>query len=163
MMTLNVSITNSPPTIRNTTSFLVSTASMPIAPPSPSAPTSPMNTDAGYALYQRKPTPAPNSAAAKIASSAAPSMCATWRYIAIDSLWPPAPISWVSTPAMYAKIMNVAAFMIVGPIASPSSQSVRMTALAAPPTSTAPNTQYSQPGSVNALAEQLLHGSWSCS
>ncbi len=74
MITDSASTTNRPPTISSTTSFLVSTASMPIAPPMPRAPTSPMNTCAGYVLYQRKPMPAPNSAAAKMASSSMPGM-----------------------------------------------------------------------------------------
>src|SRR5580698_6944505 len=148
MIELSASTTNSPPTSSSTSSFLVSTAIMPIAPPSDSDPTSPMNTCAGYALYQRKPMPVPNSAAQKIASSSTPWMCATCRYCAIVTSWPFA-MSVVLTPAMYANTRNVPAFMIDGPIASPSSPSVKLTAFAVPTTTTVPNTVYSHAGSTN--------------
>ena len=55
--------TNSPPTIASTISCLVATATPPSAPPSASEPVSPMKTAAGGALNQRKPRPAPTSAA----------------------------------------------------------------------------------------------------
>ena len=58
----------------------------------------------------------------------------------------------VSTPAMYAKIRNVPAFMIDGPIARPSRPSVRLTALAQPTTTVAPKMQYSHGGSDISLA-----------
>ena len=54
----------------------------------------------------------------------------------------------VETPAMYAKIRNVPAFMIVGPIARPSRPSVRLTALAVPTTTSAANAAYSQGGRI---------------
>src|SRR5262245_30705755 len=142
MITESASITNNPPTRSNTSSFLVSTASIPIAPPIDSEPTSPMNTLAGYVWYQRKPTPAPNSAAQNTESSTARGMCATCRYSAIVSLPPPSVRIIVSTPAMYANTMNVPALMMAGPIARPSRPSVRFTAFAVPTTTSAPNTQY---------------------
>ena len=45
------------------------TATVPIAPPSASDPTSPMNTSAGCALYQRKPMLAPTIDPQKMVTS----------------------------------------------------------------------------------------------
>ena len=57
---------------------------VPSAPPSASAPTSPMNTCAGCVLNQRKARPAPAIAAQKISSSPAPGMCGKSRYLRVD-------------------------------------------------------------------------------
>ena len=56
----------------STISCLTATATAPSAPPSGSEPVSPMKTMAGGALYQRKPRPAPISAARNTASSPVP-------------------------------------------------------------------------------------------
>ena len=64
----------------NTISCLVQTAIAPKAPPSASAPVSPINTAAGGALYHKNPSPAPNRAAAKIKSSPVPGTKCTPRY-----------------------------------------------------------------------------------
>jgi len=50
------------------------TATVPMAPPSASEPTSPMKTSAGWALYQRKPMLAPTMAPQKMVSSPASGM-----------------------------------------------------------------------------------------
>src|SRR3546814_1446864 len=70
-----------PPMIASTNSCLTSTATTPSAAPSASAPTSPMNTCAGYALNQRKPRPATAIAVQKIASSPLPAMYGMVRYV----------------------------------------------------------------------------------
>src|ERR1039458_2711692 len=66
-----VSATNTPPTNTTRNSDLSRIATAPSAPPSASAPVSPMKTCAGCALYQRKPTDAPNTAVQKTVSSPA--------------------------------------------------------------------------------------------
>ena len=48
-----------PPMKSSSSSCLISTATVPMAPPSASEPTSPMKISAGWALYQRKPRLAP--------------------------------------------------------------------------------------------------------
>ncbi len=60
--------------MNSTISCRTITAMVPSAAPSESAPTSPMNTSAGYALNQRKPSPAPAIAPQITASSPAPTM-----------------------------------------------------------------------------------------
>src|SRR6185295_18319131 len=70
-ITETASITNTPPTINNMNSCFVSTATVPIAPPIARLPTSPMNTCAGGALYQRNPRLAPTIAPQKTVNSAA--------------------------------------------------------------------------------------------
>jgi len=67
-----VSSQNSPPMIPSTISCLITTAMVPSIPPSASEPVSPMNTMAGGALNQRKPSPAPIIAAHRTVSSPAP-------------------------------------------------------------------------------------------
>ena len=52
-------------------SCLMSSATVPSAPPSPSEPTSPMKMSAGWQFHHRKPRLAPTSAPQKIVSSAA--------------------------------------------------------------------------------------------
>src|SRR5208282_5557099 len=59
-ITDSASITKIPPTNTSSTSCLMITATVPSVPPSASEPTSPMNTSAGCALYQRNPSDAPN-------------------------------------------------------------------------------------------------------
>src|SRR5262249_24245546 len=71
-ITDTASSTNNPPTIPSTTSCLVATAIAPSMPPSASEPVSPMKTDAGGALNQRKPSPAPITAPHTTASSPVP-------------------------------------------------------------------------------------------
>src|SRR5262249_41288422 len=61
-MTDTASSTNRPPTPASTTSCLVATAIVPIIPPRASEPVSPVNIEAGGALNQRKPSPAPITA-----------------------------------------------------------------------------------------------------
>ena len=60
-------------------------------------------------------------------------------YLFYSDLMPPDVRLGLGT--LYAKIMNVPAFMIEGPIARPSSPSVRFTAFAAPTTTHAPRQQ----------------------
>ena len=60
---------NTPPINGSSSSCLITTATVPIAPPSASDPTSPINTSAGCALYQRKPIDAPTIAPQKIVNS----------------------------------------------------------------------------------------------
>src|SRR5262245_20533687 len=71
-MTDTASSTNRPPTIPSTISCLVATAMAPSMPPSASEPVSPMKTEAGGALNQRKPSPAPITAPHTTASSPVP-------------------------------------------------------------------------------------------
>ena len=61
----SASITKMPPMISSSTSVWVITASAAMAPPRPSDPVSPMNTDAGNELNHRKPTQAPTRQADK--------------------------------------------------------------------------------------------------
>ncbi len=63
-----------PPMMPSTISWRVITAIVPSAPPSDSAPTSPMKTCAGCVLNHRKASPAPAIAAQKISSSPVPGM-----------------------------------------------------------------------------------------
>ena len=96
-----------PPIRISSTSVLVITASAAIAPPKPSEPVSPMNTDAGNELNQRKPTHAPTRQAHSSARSS----------------WP--------------EVMNVIAVKVrktiaEQPAARPSRPSVRLTPLVAP-------------------------------
>ena len=73
-ITDSASATKTPPMMPRTISWRVMTAIVPSAPPSASAPTSPMKTCAGWVLNQRKASPAPAIAAQKISSSPAPGM-----------------------------------------------------------------------------------------
>ena len=73
-ITESASATNTPPMMPSTISCRTITAMVPSAPPSASAPTSPMNTWAGWVLNQRKARPAPASAAQKMSSSPVPGM-----------------------------------------------------------------------------------------
>ncbi len=59
-----------PPMKNSRISCLMITATVPMAPPKASEPTSPMKTSAGWALYQRKPRLAPVIAPQKTVSSA---------------------------------------------------------------------------------------------
>jgi hypothetical protein len=79
-ITDSASATNTPPMIPSTISWRVITAIVPSAPPSDSAPTSPMNTCAGCALNHRNARPAPAIAEQKISSSPAPGMYGNSRY-----------------------------------------------------------------------------------
>src|ERR1700692_3426226 len=65
-ITDTASITNTPPINGNNSSCLMITATVPIAPPSASDPTSPINTSAGCALYHRNPIDDPTIAPQKI-------------------------------------------------------------------------------------------------
>src|ERR1700728_2337606 len=71
-MTETASSTNRPPITASTISCLVATATAPSMPPSASEPVSPMKIDAGGALNQRKPKPAPSKAPHTTASSPVP-------------------------------------------------------------------------------------------
>ena len=63
-----------PPITIRRISVRVTTASAAIAPPNPSEPVSPMNTDAGNELNHRKPTQAPTRQALSSARSCWPRM-----------------------------------------------------------------------------------------
>ncbi|OPZ35149.1 MAG: hypothetical protein BWY96_02883 [Spirochaetes bacterium ADurb.BinA120] len=82
-MTDSASTTNTPPTMKRNTSFFIIIATMPTIPPSASDPVSPMNTEAGLLLNQRKPIEAPVSAERKTVSSAPWGMYGMRRYAAI--------------------------------------------------------------------------------
>ena len=75
-----------PPMMASTISCRTMTAMVPSAPPSASAPTSPMNTCAGCALNHRKASPAPAMAAQKMSSSPVPGMCGNSRYFEYTEL-----------------------------------------------------------------------------
>ena len=68
-ITESASATNTPPTSTSQNSRLMSTATMPSAPPSISEPVSPMNTSAGWQFHHRKPSAAPKTAAQNTVSS----------------------------------------------------------------------------------------------
>src|SRR4051794_18113414 len=124
MMSLTASATNRPPMIGSASSVLVASATNPSAPPSASAPTSPMNTWAGWVLNHRKPMPAPPTAPQNTASSPAPGTGASPRY---SAMWKLRSV----VPAAYDSSRNVNEQMITGPMASPSRPSVRFGGLAA--------------------------------
>src|SRR4029079_5504753 len=121
MMSLTSSVTNTPPMIGNDSSVLVASATNPIAPPSASAPTSPMNTWAGWVLNQRKPMPAPPIAPQNTASSPAPGTWGMPRYWAMLK-------SRSVVPAAYESSRKVNEQMMTGPMARPSRPSVKLTA-----------------------------------
>src|ERR1700738_4613100 len=97
------------------------TARVPSAPPNANAPTSPMNTCAGYALYQRNASPAPASAPQNMSNSPAPGMYGMNRYLEYNAL-----------PVRYAISPSADPTITVGMIANPSRPSVRFTALQVP-------------------------------
>src|SRR6185295_11286415 len=72
MMTDSPSSTKRPPTTTRRISCLERMATLPMAAPRESEPTSPMKTSAGCELNQRKPRPAPTSAPQKTATSPTP-------------------------------------------------------------------------------------------
>ena len=71
MITDKVSITKTPPTINNKTSFLRRIAKVPKAAPVDKDPTSPIKISAGEELNHKNPRHAPTAALAKILSSEA--------------------------------------------------------------------------------------------
>src|SRR3989304_2267917 len=121
-MTEIVSATNTPPMMNSTISCRAITATVPSAAPSESAPTSPMNTSAGYALNQRNPRPPPASAAQNAASSPAPGMYGNSRYLENPAC-----------PVTYANMPSAPPTMTAGMIASPSSPSGGLPGFAGPP------------------------------
>ena len=78
-ITDSASTTKMPPMMASTISCRTMTAMVPSAPPSASAPTSPMNTWAGWVLNHKNARPAPAMAAQKINNSPAPGMCGSSR------------------------------------------------------------------------------------
>src|SRR5271169_849999 len=120
-MTESASSTNTPPTKNSRISCLMATATIPIEPPSASEPTSPMNTSAGCALYQRNPRDEPTSAPQKIVSSPTCGRCGISRYSENRAKL-----------VTYVKTVSAPAATTTQPIASPSSPSVRFTALEEP-------------------------------
>src|SRR3569832_1853596 len=122
MLSLTASSTKTPPMMGSDSSVLVASATKPSAPPSASAPTSPMNTWAGWVLNHRNPMPAPPMAPQNTASSPAPCTGATPRYWAMLQ-------SRSVVPAAYDNSRNVNEQMMTGPMASPTKPSVRLTAL----------------------------------
>ena len=68
-MTESASRRNTPHKIGINSSFLISIEITAIKPPTVKLPVSPIKTDAGYVLYQRKPTNDPSKAAMKIVIS----------------------------------------------------------------------------------------------
>src|SRR5258707_10100432 len=116
-ITESASSTKTPPTKNSKISCLMATATMPIDPPSASEPTSPMNTSAGCALYQRNPSDEPTRAPQKIVSSPTCGRCCKSRYAEKRA--------WLVT---YVRTVSAPAATTTQPIASPSSPSVRFTA-----------------------------------
>src|SRR6202521_44433 len=117
-MTDIASITNTPPINGSSNSCLMITATVPIAPPSASDPTSPMNTSAGCALYHKNPIDDPTIAPQKTVNSPTCGMRGISRYVAN-----------VACPLTYVSTVNAPAAITVQPIANPSSPSARVTAL----------------------------------
>src|SRR3954452_12874502 len=107
--TESASMTKMPPIRISSTSVCVITASAAIAPPSPSEPVSPMNTDAGNELNQRKTTQPPTRHADSSARS-----------------------RWISPPVLNVIAVKVRNTIAAQPAASPSRPSVRFTPLVAP-------------------------------
>src|SRR5438093_13789595 len=107
-----------PPTIGSSSSCLMRIATMPSAAPSASDPMSPMKISAGYELYQRNPSDAPTSAPQNTVNSAASGKRTSSRYSA-NTRWPVTYASAVYAAAAIAKML----------MASPSSPTVRFTAL----------------------------------
>src|SRR5579859_7804938 len=81
-ITDTASMTKIPPTKNSSISCLMITAMTPNVPPSESEPTSPMNTSAGCALYQRNPSDAPTSAPHNTVNSPTRGMYWISRYVA---------------------------------------------------------------------------------
>src|SRR5215468_9396944 len=100
-ITDTASSTNSPPTMASSNSCLVATATEPSSPPSASDPVSPMKIDAGGALNQRNPSPAPMTAPHRIASSPVPGTKCSCRYSVTEKL----PTTHEKTPKQPAAIM----------------------------------------------------------
>src|SRR3569832_27485 len=140
MLSLTASSTKTPPMMGSDSSVLVDSATKPSAPPSASAPTSPMNTWAGWVLNHRNPMPAPPLAPQNTASSPAPCTGATPRYWAMLK-------SRSVVPAAYDSSRNVNEQMMTGPMASPSRPSVRLTAFDSASSTKIPNPMYSPSGS----------------
>src|SRR5580704_17814183 len=121
MITESASSTKTPPIESSRISCLMITATVPIAPPSASDPTSPMNISAGCALYQRNPNDAPTSEPQKITRSPAAGIFWISKYSAYRALL-----------ERYVSTVNAAEETSTHPIARPSSPSVRFTALDVP-------------------------------
>src|SRR3989338_607913 len=124
MMTDKASTTKMPPTTRRRSSFFETMATKPNVPPKGREPTSPINTWAGWALNQRKPRRAPTTAPQKTVSSPE-----------------------IPEPARKQKSPNVKKAVTEVPAASPSNQSVRLTALLEPTKTNIPKSKYPQPKS----------------
>ena len=90
----------------------------PMIPPMARLPVSPMNTWAGYELYQRKPQRAPTNTAMKMATSPVPGMNMMFRYSEFRIL-----------PLSQARIPMTTPTMAEVPAASPSIPSVRLVPL----------------------------------
>src|SRR5258708_7426566 len=125
-MTESASNTKTPPTKNSRISCLMATAAIPIEPPSAREPTSPMNTSAGCALYQRNPSDDPTSAPQKTVSSPTSGRC--WRSRYAENR---------AKLVTYVKTVSAPAATTTQPIASPSRPSVRFTALDDPTITTA--------------------------
>src|SRR4029450_8800119 len=125
---------NSPPTTASTISCLVATAIAPIMPPSASDPVSPMKIEAGGALNHRNPNPAPITAPHSTASSPVP-----------GTKWSCRESENTTLPTTQANTPKQADAIITGTMASPSSPSVRFTALPAPTMMKPPKMMKNQP------------------
>src|SRR5690348_14526350 len=133
-ITDTASNTNRPPMTASTISCLTATATAPSMPPSASEPVSPMKIEAGGALNQRNPSPAPSTAPHSTASSPVPATYLICRYSENTAL-----------PARYEIRPKLAEAIITGTMASPSRPSVRLTALPAPTITKAPKITKNQP------------------
>src|SRR6476646_2810256 len=121
MMTESASSTKIPPMNGSNSSCLIITATVPMAPPNASTPTSPIQIPAGWALYQRNPMLDPTMAPQKTVTSATCGIFCSSRYS-----------EKTTCPLRYVRIVRAPAAITVQPIAKPSSPSVRFTALLEP-------------------------------
>src|SRR5579871_5049522 len=121
MITESASSTKIPPINGSSSSCLIMMATVPMAPPSASEPTSPIKISAGCALYQRNPILEPTMAPQKTVSSATCGIFCSSRYS-----------ENTACPLKYVRIVSAPAAITVQPMARPSSPSVRFTALLDP-------------------------------
>src|SRR6185503_5865292 len=125
---------NTPPMNGSRNSCLVSTATVPNAPPIASDPTSPIKTSAGGELYQRKPKLAPTIEPQNIVNSAPAGLCVMSKRSAHR-----ASLERYVNPVSAAIAMNVTL------VAKPSNPSVRFTA-------------FDEPKSMKTMKIAYIHG-----
>src|SRR6476646_896130 len=128
MITESASSTKIPPINGSSSSCLMITATVPMAPPSASEPTSPIKISAGCALYQRKPMLEPTMAPQKTVTSATWGIFCSSRYS-----------ERTTCPLRDVIIVSAPAAITVQLMVNPSSPSVRFTALLDPTSTSSTN------------------------